>query len=187
MSNNKCSSSRERSRQCLLHERFVFRIEVARRFVEHNDGGRLHQHSRNRKTLLFPAGQTMATFADDGVVPIGKSSDHIVDLRCLTGSDNFRIGGAGPGVAEVFGNGVVEKMGILRHNADGTTKRIQREVTDIVTVDPHRTLTDVVETRYERTHCGLPCTGRTDKRNQLTGKNRCRNVMKDLGAGAIID
>ena len=129
----------------------------------------------------------MAPLANNSVVTVGKRSDHIVDLCGLTGSNDLSIGGIVSGVAKILGNGVVEQMWVLRHHANRTAQRIEREITNIVTIDTHRTFGDVVQTRHQRTHCRFARTRWTDECNQLPRKNRSRDIVKNLDTRAIVD
>ena len=87
--------------QRLLHQRFVLAVEMARGFVEHDDGRILDQHAGNGETLFFAARQSIAALADERVVAVGQCGDDVVDLRGAAGSLDLVERRLGAGVAEV--------------------------------------------------------------------------------------
>ena len=103
--------------QRLLDEQLGLRVEVGGGLVEDHHGRILEQDPGDGQPLLLPAGQPVAPLADDGVVALGQRGDQVVDAGRPAGRDDLGVGGVGPGVAQVGGDGVVEEVGVLGHHA----------------------------------------------------------------------
>ena len=102
----------------LLHQAFGLRVERRRRLVEHEDGRVAEHGARNRHALLLAAGEPVAALADDRVVALGERGDQVVDLGCPRGGLHLRVRGARLREAEVLPHGLVEEIGLLRHDSD---------------------------------------------------------------------
>ena len=55
-----------------------FRVDIARRFVEDENGGVAQEGAGERDALALAAGEGGAAFADDGVVTLGERGDELV-------------------------------------------------------------------------------------------------------------
>ena len=98
--------------------------------------GVLQQHPGDRDALLLAARQPVAALADDRVVAVGQRRDEVVDARRPARLDELVVGGVGPGVAQVLADRVVEQVRVLHDEADRVAERLEREVADVVAVDP---------------------------------------------------
>ena len=58
--------------QCVLHDPLRDRVERAGRLVEDEYRRILQQNPRDRYALLLAPGESIAPFADEGVVPVGE-------------------------------------------------------------------------------------------------------------------
>ena len=59
------------------------------------------------------------------------------------------VGGVGATVAQVFTDGVVDEVRLLRHDADDLAERFQFDVLDVRAVDRDRARVGVVEARNQ--------------------------------------
>ena len=154
-------------------------VEVRRGFVEDHDRRVLQQHACDREPLLLAARQPVAALAHDRVVPVGKRRDQVVDPRRAARLHELVVGRVGPGVAQVGADAVVEQVGVLHHHADGARSDCEREVADVVAVDAHAALHDVVDARDEQRGGGLARARRSHERDELAGRDVEADVAQD--------
>jgi hypothetical protein len=96
---------------------------------------RLEDRAGDRHALLLTAGKLQPAFAHHGPVAVGQAFDEAADLcepRCLP---HLLLGSAGPAVADVISDRVVEEHGILRNHADGGAQALLGDVAQILPVD----------------------------------------------------
>ena len=86
--------------------------------------------------------------------------------------DELVVGRVGLGVAQVRADRVVEEVRVLHHEADGVAQRVERELADVVAVDPHRALARRRRCGDEHRGGGLARARRTDERDELAGLDR---------------
>ena len=109
-----------------LHEHFqrvlngAFRDGVQRRggLVQKQDGRILEDDARDGDALLLAAGQLEAAVAHLRVVAIGLGDNEVVDGSRLARGHDLLIRRIFLGIAQVFADGAVEQVGVLRHVAD---------------------------------------------------------------------
>ena len=123
---------------------------MARRLVEDHDRRVLEEHASDRQPLLLATGKAIAPFADDRVVFLGESVDHVVDSSCLGGVDELLVGRVGIGVPEVRSDGVVEHVRVLIDHTDGFAEALLGDRTDVGAVDADSSRRHFVETGHER-------------------------------------
>ncbi|KAG1246977.1 hypothetical protein G6F65_020402 [Rhizopus arrhizus] len=126
---------------------FAFGVGVQRAggLVEQEDGRVLQDRARNGHALLFPARQLQAPFAHHGLVAVGHGHDQVMDVRQPCGSLDVGVGGAGPAVADVVVDGVVEQHRVLRHHADRRPQAGLGDIAHVLAVDDDRAAIGVVE------------------------------------------
>ena len=76
--------------QCLLNFLFGLGIDGRGRFIEDQDARIDQQRARNRDTLAFSAGQTLAAFAHQRVVTVRQAQDEFMGVRGACGGDDLR-------------------------------------------------------------------------------------------------
>ena len=97
----------------ILNEHFGMRVEGAGSLVEDEDTGILEESSGDRKTLSLAARKTDTALTDDSVDALGKLLDEFVGVGDFAGDGHFFFGGSRFAIAEVFGDGLIEKVALL--------------------------------------------------------------------------
>ena len=104
--------------QCRLHKGFIFIVQMARGLVQNHEHGVFEQQTGDCQTLFFATRESVATFADDGLVSVRQRSNRVVDSRTNTRSNDVGVCGAGPGVTQVGLDAFVKQVRVLRHHAN---------------------------------------------------------------------
>jgi len=96
---------------------------------------------------------------------------------------DFRFGCVGAAEEDVVVDGVVEKEGVLRDDADVFAQRIMRDATEVVSVEAESATLRVVEAEDERKHGALAGTAGADEGDALAGGDAQTDVFerRDLG------
>ena len=167
--NNDAGPSRHHALQRVLNQHFGFAIERTRRFIEHENARVFENHARQRDALFFAAAESVAALAHDRIVAIGQVHDEVVDVRRPRRRLDLRLRRVHFGVRQVRADGVVEEIVLLRHHADGGRKRIERHVTQVMSVNANDPLGGIIQARDEIGHGRFTSAGGTDERDQLSG------------------
>ena len=155
--------------QSLLDEELRFGVEMRGGFVEDHHGRILEEDPGDGQALLFTSGQPVAALADNGVVAVGQRGDQVVDARRPAGRHQVVVGGVRAGVPQVGGDGVVEKVGVLRHHAHGAGDRGEGHVAHVVAIDRHRPRAGVVQPGHQAGQGGLAGARGPDQRGHGPG------------------
>ena len=159
----------QRRRQGFLHGGFVLAVQVAGGLVQDHDGGVLQQHPGDGQPLLLPARQAVTPLAHQRVEAQRQTLDHVQNARVPARRGDLVRRGLRAGVAEVGPHRVVEQVRVLRHDADGGSQRLARDVAQISAVDGDGALVGVVEAQQQRREGGLARTRWPHQRHQLAG------------------
>src|SRR6266516_3438766 len=158
--------SASRTVERLLDEPFGLRVERARRLVEDEDRRVAQDRARNRDPLFLAAGEPIAALADDGVVALGQSRDHVVDACGLGGHLDLPIGRLRLRKAQILSHRLVEEVRLLRDDADEVRKRLEAQIADVDTPDRDPSAAGVVEPRREVAERRLAGAGLPDERRR---------------------
>ena len=94
--------------KCMLDLAFIFRIDRCRRLIEHHYGSILEQGARNRYSLTLSSGESIAAFAYNGIVTIGKCGNEIMATSSFGRFNNFPPRCAFGSKSDVCRNSVVK-------------------------------------------------------------------------------
>jgi hypothetical protein len=81
-----------------LDEQLGFTIQMTGCFIQHQDAWIFEDHPRQCHTLLFPSAQAVTALSHDGIVAIWKAGNKFVDIGCLSGCFQLRLGSIQPGI-----------------------------------------------------------------------------------------
>ena len=94
-----------------------------------------------------------------------------MNVRVLSGLDNFFPGGVGFAVGDVVVNGVVEQHRVLRDDADGAAQAFLRNVANVLTIDGNAPGADFIKPKQQARERGFPRAARADDRNFAARRN----------------
>ena len=118
MCNDQRRSAFRKLVEALLYIIFRHGVECGRRFIEDQDARVFQEQPRNRNTLLLPAGELHAAFADFGLILIRKRHDFIMDMCADCCLYDFFIGRVQAAVANVLENRSGEQEHVLLNDTD---------------------------------------------------------------------
>src|SRR5215470_10720308 len=110
-------------------------VQVGGGLVQNDDLRVAQDDPGDRQPLFFPAGQPVATLADDSVVAVGQGADELVQVRRLRGAGQVGVAGTGAGVAQVVGDRGVKQEGVLEHHAQLGRERGSGDLAQVGAVD----------------------------------------------------
>ena len=99
--------------------------------------------------------------------------------------DHIALLGIGFAVMDIVADGVIEEHRVLRHDADGAAQRGLGEITDVGSIDTHRTPGNVVETVEKPRKRRFAGTRVPHHRHLAPGRYLEGHVEKDLALGVI--
>ena len=158
---------------------FGFGVEMRGGLVEDHDRWILQQNTGQRDARLLAAGEPVAAFADRGVVTVGETGNHVVDLGRPAGSHDVFDRRLRPCVPQVAEDRVVEHVSVLGYDADAVAKAVECDVSNVETFNLQRPVGDFVEPRNDRRQSGLASTARSDDCGHGAGFNNEGNVVED--------
>ena len=172
--------------ECLLHEPLGFGVERRGRFVEDEDRRVLEDRPRDRQPLPLPAGQALAAFADPRIVLLRQLDDELV--RVSGTSRRLDVGRTRPGrpVGDVARDALVEKDGLLRHDADLRAQGLERHIADVDAVHQDHSRRHVEESGDQVHERGLAGAAQPDDRNHLPGLHREGHVTQHVTCRAVL-
>ena len=165
-------AAREQRAQRRLDQLLREAVEVRGRLVEDQDPGVLEDDAGDREPLLLAAGEAVAALADDRPVAVREGGDELVEVRGPGGRLELVDGRLGAGVEEVAPDRVVPEEGVLEDDADGLADRLQRQLAQVVSVDPHRAGGRVVEAGDQVAGRRLAGAARPDEGDERPGSTR---------------
>ena len=104
----------------------VHRIEMRGRLVQDQNRRVLEDGAGDGDALALAAGEPRAAFADARLQPLRQGGHEVVQCRA---ADRLRQRGLGrirPGDEDVGAEGVVEEVGVLRHQGDAGAESVER-------------------------------------------------------------
>ena len=133
----------------LLDKSFALAVEGAGGFIENEYFRLCEQGTGNADALTLTATEKGTAVANRGEIALRQSGNELVGTSGTGGLFYLLGGGVGHAVGYVGHDGVVEKKGLLRHNADapaqrGTIKSLQGN-----TIDKDLAAVGIVEPQQE--------------------------------------
>ena len=159
---------------------FGARVERRGGFVEDQDGRILEQRAGDGDALFFTAREFQAAFANTRFVAVGQATDEVGELGGGRGGVDQAVGGLGATVLDVVAQAVVEKHGVLRHDADGLAQAVLLQVADVGAIDGDAPAGDVVEAEQQPAEGGFARAGMPDHGDGLAGRDLEVHVEQDL-------
>ena len=107
------------------HQRLVDRVEMRRRLVQNENGCVFQERPRDRDALTLAAGKVDAALAHHGLQAVGQGRDKIAERRARNRILDIRRGRIGARDRDIGVERVVEEIGVLGHQGDTRTQRIE--------------------------------------------------------------
>ena len=151
----------------ILHERFTFRIERARRLIEHEHGTIGQNGTRNGDALALAARKLHAALANLGFEALRQALDEFQRVRTRRRFANLIHAGAGLAIRDILGNAAMEQQRFLRHIGDLATQRLLRALGDVLPIKKNAPLLNVGQAQQKLRERGFARAGKTYKANAL--------------------
>ena len=151
----------------VLHERFAFRIERARRLIEHEHRAIGQNGTRNGDALALAARQLHAALADLGFEALRQALDEFQRVRTRRRFANLIHAGAGLAIRDILGNAAMEQQRFLRHIGDLATQRLLRALGDVLPIKKNAPLLNVGQAQQKLRERGFTRAGKTYKADAL--------------------
>jgi len=172
------TAPRKEAVERVLNDRLRLAVEVGRGLVEQEHLRVLEDGPRDGHPLLLPAGQPHAPLPDLGSVAAGEALDEGVGIGQFAGAPHRIVVGLGVRVADVFRHGARKERGVLRHQGDAPTQRLEVEGAHVLPVNRHAPLLRVPEARDEIACRALSGPGRPDECRRVAGLHPKRQVLQ---------
>lgn len=169
----------------LLDEFFTLGVHGAGGLVEEKDGRVFEEGPGDGNTLLLSATKAAAALADGGLEPAIEPLDKIGGTGVAETFPEFCIGGVGFADEEIFANGLVEEVALLRDVADGVAECGLVQLADGHSVEIDLTLMRIIEAGEKLEESALARAGRSDNGNGLIRRHEEVDVTED-GAAVIV-
>ncbi|CAJ6390383.1 Uncharacterised protein [Burkholderia pseudomallei] len=148
-----------------VHLPFALQIEVARRFVEHENLRPFVKRAREQHALLLSARQHRAHVADERVVAHRHRDDVRVHGRELRAFGNPLRVGVRIEEADVVGDRAREQHVVLQHGAHQRAQPIEPEALDVDAADPDLAARRLEDAEQHVDECRLAAARRADQRD----------------------
>src|SRR6266851_7186782 len=178
MGNDQRGASLEQWPQRHLDQVLGFGVEVGGRLIENEHPRVLEDDASDRDPLLLAAAQPMTPLPHHRVITFRQRRDEIVDVSGLRGGYHLRLRRVRLRVEEVVADRGMEEEGVLEDHPDLAAQRFEREIANVVAVQPDGAELRIVETGQQVGDRGLAGTGRADQRRQLAGLDLEGNVFE---------
>ena len=106
--------------------------------------------------------------------------------RPLGGEHDLVLGGVGPGVGDVLGDGAVEQRRVLRHHGDGAAQAALGDLGDVLAVDQDPAALQVVEPLDQLDEGRLARARRPDQRQPLARRDAQGEVVVERRLGGLV-
>ena len=102
----------------LLQLLLVFGIHAGRGFIQNDDGCVLQNCPCNGDSLLFPAGEAGAAFADPCLIAIGQRHDKVMAAGFLCDRYDFILARVRSAKPDIVLDGVLKEIHILKYDGE---------------------------------------------------------------------
>ena len=108
-------------------------------------------------------------------------------LGQLRGGLDLLLAGAGPAIADVVANGVIEQHGVLGHDTDRRAQAVLGDVTDVLAVNQDAAVGNVVEPEQQPVDGRFSRPGGTDDRQLAASRDSEADALQDFPVGLIAE
>ena len=155
----------------LLHQRFAFRVEGRRRFVQQQDRSVLQQRARYGDALALTARQRDPAFSDQRVISVFHAGNERVRQSGLCRVPDLRLRCVGTSKRNIVPDGACEDRHILRHAGKAVADGCGIGLFDVDIVQKDRAAGRVVKAADQPEKCALACPGRADDRDRFARRD----------------
>ena len=124
--------------QRALDDHLGLRVDVGRRFVQHEDARLRHDGAGEADELSLAQREVLAALLQDRVVAVLQAHDELVRTYGGRGLLDLLIGRIRPSVGDVLAHGAREQVRLLQHHTHVARQRAALDVADVVAVDADR-------------------------------------------------
>src|SRR5690606_8507390 len=164
--------------QARLELGFALVVHIAAGLVQQQDLGIVDQGARDGDRLPLPAGQGIATLADDHVVALGVAGGEFIHSRQGGGGQDVLVRGEGRGDGQVVLERAVEQHRILGHIADGAPDVGRIDLVEIDAVDQDGARSGRIELQDEFFQGGLARADAADDADLFAGLDAEADVVQ---------
>src|SRR5712691_2997942 len=118
-------------------------------FVQDQNAWVLQNDTSNGYALLLSAGELIASLANDGVITVVKFYDPVMNRCCFSRCNHLLFCCIRTGIHQVFPDGRVKKVCLLRNHTDYFTQRGQRNILHIMPINLDGTTIYIIESGDE--------------------------------------
>ena len=133
----------------LLDKGLALAVEGTGGFIENEYFGLCEQCTGNADALTLTTTEKGTAVANWGEIALRQNGNELVGTRGTGGLFYLLGGGVGHAIGYVGHDGVVEKKGLLRHNADAPAQRGTIECLQWNTIDKYLATVGIVESQQE--------------------------------------
>ena len=153
----------------LFNELFRPGVDGGGGLVQNQHRGIGHRRPGDGQQLPLPLAQAAAVAGDGGVIPLGQVADEAVGVGQLGCGHDLLVGGVGPPIADVLGDGAGKQVRVLQHHAQGPAQGVFLNVAHVDSVIGDGPGVDVIEAVDEVRNGGLSRAGGAHKGDLLPG------------------
>src|SRR5262249_45510514 len=139
-------------------------VDGAGGFVEHEDAGIGQEGASEADKLALAEGHAGAALADLALKAVVQGHDCVVGADRLGGVDDFLVGGAFAGVADVVHHSAAEEVILLEHETRLAVERVADDVANVVAVYEDAAMLRLIETGDQGDDAALAAAGGADER-----------------------
>jgi len=162
----------------LLDDAFGDGVQGGGGLVQQQHGRILEQHPGDRDALFLTTGQPVTALTHHGVVTVLEAGDDVMDVRGGADLDEFLVGRIRLGVPQVLGDGRVEQVGLLGHDADVVDDRGRAERAYVGTCEADDSRRGLVQPRRQIQDGGLARAGWPYQGDMLSGLDGEADVVQ---------
>ena len=145
-----------------LHLGLRAQIQIGGGLVEDEHARSGQEGAGEGQQLALTRRQRGAALVTGSIQAVGERRHERLQAHDPAGFGHLGVTGVGAGEADVVADGAVEQEGLLGHNAELPSQRLQLHGAQIHPVDPHRALAGVVEAHRQLGDRGLAGSGGPD-------------------------
>ena len=165
---------------CPLDHCFILRINVGGGLVQNHHGGVFQHSPGDGDTLPLSSGEMGASAAHPGVIAMLQLADKTVASGGFGDLFHFLISGIYPAHTDIFPDGIVKEVIVLRNKGHLVIELFQRDTAFLHAAQGNAALGHIPETGDELGNGGLARTGGTNQSGEAAGRNGEGDVVEDL-------
>lgn len=165
----------------------VLRVQSRGGLVEKQNRGAFEQGPSYRHPLTFATRKPTTPFSDAGIPTARKTISNLVDTGQGSGLTHVLIGGVRATDADIFRQGGVIEVHILKHHGKLTHELLSSLIADIDPTNSHRSGISIPEPGNEPKQSGLASARGSDDSRQSAGRNSERDVVEDRASLVVAE